>query len=392
MNIQPIKYNERFNLNILNIFILKESTKNLLKINFIEYFDCSIINFKFSELIKIFRFFYLRNFFLEDFIIYFEGFLIKKINRFQILNFYDSLIFVETIIKYFRNNEIVYEFYFLFFDYIFKKNFFHLSYFLLKKIEKEIKEKKFFINVFLKKLDIFFKQREYTIANVCINFFLVFLEKENFGKNLDQKILIEAGRISLNENKIIKAFSFYYEVFSKISSIYKIKISLIFELLAYCSMFLKNQKMNLIYKNRYCKYNNLNFIFLEILNDSIEKKKFLIVETILQEKKWYSPIKIIKFFISKKYKILLKNSIIHVMESFSRISIKNLSLIIGVSTKKLKKNLSKYILNGNIKGFLNQKYEFFFNMNNIKNFSYFSILINLIFHIERFLSKYKRKS
>jgi hypothetical protein len=383
----PLKYSENIKLEFMYDLIFKKINKNLKNLRFLSSFKLFIKKNSFLEINELIRLFFSRNSYIKIFFSSLKEFLKNYVNKNQFFSFYDCIFLIETVIKNCGQNEIFFEYLFFLFDYLYKKKFFHLSSFLLFKLENERKEKNYFFKILIRKLNIFTKQREFKAANNCLNFLLIFFEKENFGRNFNKKIFSRAAQLAIKENRMVVAFSFFFELFSKNSLLNKIKNSWFFEWLIFCSIFLKKQKMNMICKNHFFQYNNLNFIFLEILNESISKKNFLVLETILKEKVWYDSTQTMEFFIRKKYKILILMSIMKIIKSFLRISIREISLIIGISERKLKRIFSKKILSGNLKGFLSEEFEFFLNLNNFKNFSYFLLLTDISLCIDKFLTK-----
>lgn len=281
-----------------------------------------------------------------------------------------------------------YDFFLFLIDYALKKKFLNLVFYLLKKLETKILDKKkSFIKICLFKFDFYFFQKNYKNAKSFINFLQFLTERDEIGGYNQSKILERAGLICLKENKILLAFSFFFESYGKLNFRNKIGITRIFEFLIFISNFFKKQKINLFCRKGFYHYKILNFIFLEFINIGLQKKKLVLLESSLKEKNWNQKNKSMKYFISKFLKINIKNSLIFLLKPFLRISIFEFSMRLGISKRKTNLIIRKMIIKGEINGFLDKKTDSFTGLKFSKNNAFMIDLLGIIIQIDNSLSR-----
>ncbi|ABW97940.1 hypothetical protein HAN_1g98 (nucleomorph) [Hemiselmis andersenii] len=362
--------------------ILFKSKKNFFEKNLENFSKDLSKKTRILEISEIFRFNFLKNInkIGEKFLCY-QKILKRKENSVYFLSYIEILFFKEAFFKILGKDDIF--LYFFYIDYTIFKKFFHQCRYLIKKFEEKEKKTKPFIKLTLYKTEYFFTQKNYKASKNCINFLQNLTEKEEFDKKTQIEIFLKAGILSVKENKIVLAFSYFFEALEKISNFSESKNNFIFEWLLFCSNFIKKKKINIFCKKNRYKYNISNFIFLEFLITGFRKEIFVLLEASIREKIWPFGTATMKFFLSKNFNFVLKNRIKQFFETFIRIPLTELSIVIGISKRKIYLILSKLILEGETKGLLDFQTDSFVNFEKFNSYFIFSDFLNILIQLDQ---------
>jgi len=300
----------------------------------------------------------------------------------------DFFLVQELAFNYFSEHMWINQLYYFYINYILFRKTFLLAYYLIKKLEIQTEnEKNIFIKSSIGKLDFYFAQKNYKGVRNCITFLQFLIEREEISMIDEYDILLRAGKLSLKEDKIILAFSYFFETFAKLTDLSKMSYNFVFERLIFSSNFIKKQKINALCKNNPYQYNILNFVFLEFINISLHRRNVIGLETSLQKKIWNKSNQTEKFFLTRFFNatinILLKN----ILETFVRIPFIELSIIFGITKKKIASILSRMIMKKEIKGLLDQSTQSLIIFDSVDTSFFFSNFFDIIIQIDQLVSE-----
>lgn len=306
-------------------------------------------------------------------------------------NFNDPSMFIENqnLLRIFSKNQFCGKIYCAFVEYSLYFEFYDTTFFLIENLEKKTwKDKYFFIRINIIKIDFYFYKKNYKKGKNIINFLHFLIERDDINLKDIKKIQGKAGKLAIRENKMPIAFSYFLESFGKTEIFDKNGHNKIFEFLIFVSNFIKKQKINSITQKNIYSYNISNFIFLEFINKSLQNKNLIILEGSLKKKIWNQENQTIKFFLSKFFNSTIINSIKILLKPFLRISLGEISVMTGVTKKKLKMVISKIILNGEIKGILDQEIDSFVAIRFKKNSQYKLSFLKIIIQMNHIISEF----
>mmetsp|Transcript_21603 Transcript_21603/g.41999 ORF Transcript_21603/g.41999 Transcript_21603/m.41999 type:complete len:100 (-) Transcript_21603:55-354(-) len=98
-----------------------------------------------------------------------------------------------------------------------------------------------------------------------------------------------------------------------------------------------------------------------------------------------------KSFLSKYFNFVFKKNITRLLATFIRIPLEELSILIGLSKKKVFLLLSKMILIGKLKGLLDFQTDSFINFKKINNFSFLSDFLKISIQLDQLVLKIFQK-
>ena len=229
----------------------------------------------------------------------------------------------------------------------------HLNDFLIKKLSANssyIKSHEFFLTIL--NHESLISRKMYNIVQSHLNWFQTALEKNytyNYYKN---KLNFSVGKISLIENKHIKAFSLFIEIVEEIDeNNFKNKL-IAMHWLSFSSSLLKRNNLNGKIWSNFTPFKMKNLLEIKVLNSSIEKNNIILWEYIVF-KTGKQPFFLDSLFLHiKKIFKTVSQLIKQILSIFSRLSIQNLTKKIGISRKRMEIILSYCVLKGRIRGYL----------------------------------------
>jgi hypothetical protein len=264
---------------------------------------------------------------------------------------------------------------------ILKKNFRKGNILELDKISKNIK---FF--------DIFFLSKNYTKAKKILNKLKLCNFTEFSTPEISSEITYRLANFSIKENKFNSAISYLIESISTTEKFNKVKISMLVELLLFCSNFVKNFRFVYLTNKLDHFPNTFNFLFLKFLSFILKKNNLAAIDIICKNIKQNIINKNVKKIIKKIYNKVFLIKIKKISNSYLRLNINSILVILGVQKKMLSKKIEFFILTRKITCFFDKKSESFIFFEKKNQPEFFSILMTILLQLNSVLKLKLNKS
>nr|UXY87276.1 hypothetical protein 1634Bnrm2_p076 [Cryptomonas sp.] len=300
--------------------------------------------------------------------------------------FYKSAFFflVEWIVLTSDSNIKIFRFCFSLIDFLSMKNQESKAHFLIEKLSQNKKNRSFFyLEKYLKKFDVFFALNDLSHAKSFLNKLHTFSSNEFLNREAISEVTMRAGKFALREGKVNLAVPYLIETLGKMEKKKQLNTFLLVELLIFSTNFTKNFRSNFL-SNDFDKFpNSSNFIFQKILQKNIEKMNIPAIEISIKKN---GANRLMKVHLIRFSKYLLEKKLKKIANTYLRIPINYISIIIGISNRKLKKKIGSLILSQNLAGFLDDCTNSFVFFKKKQQHEITSVLMLILIQLDSLLS------